>query len=173
MTFTTPLSLLPYKRVHQHSKIIFHTHLHRYEVVLCVCTFFCWLETKPTMVRSLIMFIKTKSHYLCTKSKKNFVQIHRKWVRYNIKKAVELHQIAPEMLLSFSARNHTESDSILKTHIPTNKMLFRLFWAHTATSAKRHKHAETTYTNNDTNWVCVYFQQTGLCLFHSPSHNLF
>lgn len=44
-------------------------------------------------------------------------------ISYSVEQAAELHQLAPEMLLSVSARNHQELDRILQTNIPTEKMV--------------------------------------------------
>ena len=44
-------------------------------------------------------------------------------ISYNVAQAEELHKIAPEMLLSVSARNDDELTRILQTNIPVEKMV--------------------------------------------------
>lgn len=44
-------------------------------------------------------------------------------ISYSVSQAKELHAIAPEMLISVSARNENELDKILQTNIPKHKMV--------------------------------------------------
>lgn len=44
-------------------------------------------------------------------------------ISYNVGQAEKLHQVAPEMLLSVSARNDDELNRILQTNIPREKMV--------------------------------------------------
>ncbi|TJY36127.1 glycerophosphodiester phosphodiesterase family protein [Pontimicrobium aquaticum] len=44
-------------------------------------------------------------------------------ITYDVEQAVRAHQLAPDLLLSVSARNQEELDRLLKTSIPTQNML--------------------------------------------------
>ncbi|MBV7441239.1 glycerophosphodiester phosphodiesterase family protein [Weeksellaceae bacterium TAE3-ERU29] len=44
-------------------------------------------------------------------------------ISYTVPQAEKLHKLAPEMMISVSARNHEELNKILDTNIPHNKML--------------------------------------------------
>lgn len=44
-------------------------------------------------------------------------------ISYNTKQAKKLNKLAPEMMISVSARNEVEKDEILKSGIPTEKMM--------------------------------------------------
>lgn len=44
-------------------------------------------------------------------------------ITYDVAQAVSAYMMAPELLLSVSARNHDELDRLLKTNIPTENML--------------------------------------------------
>lgn len=44
-------------------------------------------------------------------------------ITYDVEQAISAYALAPELLLSVSARNHTEFDRLLETDIPTENML--------------------------------------------------
>ncbi|MXV38618.1 glycerophosphodiester phosphodiesterase [Flavobacteriaceae bacterium Ap0902] len=93
-------------------------------------------EYKIPFLKDVLKWAKNKDAYLMIDFKRNVdydkvINLVREYgvenqsilISYNVEQAKKLHQLAPEINLSVSARNMQELDWLLKTKIPTTKMI--------------------------------------------------